>query len=71
VVAIAAGRRSSAAVSDQGSLWTWGWNGFGQLGTGTTTSALLPAIVHALGRVVGLAQGSESMHRLVLVAAEH
>jgi hypothetical protein len=67
-VAIAGGRQCSVALDAQGAVWTWGWNGFGQLGTGTTDSAPTPVAVRALGRVVALAQGSESMHQLVLVA---
>ena len=35
VVAVSAGNRSTAAIQSDGSLWTWGWNGNGQLGDGT------------------------------------
>jgi alpha-tubulin suppressor-like RCC1 family protein len=68
IVAIAGGRRSSAALDGRGTLWTWGWNAFGQLGTATTVNSPVPVPVHGVGHVVALAQGSEAMHRLVLVA---
>jgi alpha-tubulin suppressor-like RCC1 family protein len=68
IVAVAGGRRSSAAVDGRGTLWTWGWNAFGQLGTATTVNSPVPLPLRGVGPVVALAQGSETMHRLVLVA---
>lgn len=38
VVAIAAGDNFCAAVKSDGTVWTWGVNGSGQLGDGTTTT---------------------------------
>ena len=38
VVAIYAGVDHSMALRNDGSLWTWGGNGFGQLGNGSTTA---------------------------------
>jgi alpha-tubulin suppressor-like RCC1 family protein len=40
VVAAAAGRVHSAAVTEDGALWTWGYGGFGQLGRGDEESLL-------------------------------
>ena len=37
-VSIACGSRHSAAVTDSGLLYTWGWNGYGQLGHGGTVT---------------------------------
>jgi alpha-tubulin suppressor-like RCC1 family protein len=37
-----AGCFHTAAVKTDGTLWTWGFNGFGQLGDGTATSRLSP-----------------------------
>ena len=34
LVSIACGSRHSAAVTDSGLLYAWGWNGYGQLGCG-------------------------------------
>ena len=36
---------STCAVKTDHSLWCWGWNSFGELGDGTTTSSLVPVQV--------------------------
>jgi hypothetical protein len=41
-VAIAAGGSHSLALTANGSLWGWGYNYYGQLGDGTTTSRATP-----------------------------
>lgn len=41
----AAGRDFIAAIDLDGKLWTWGENGYGQLGTGTTASSTNPVQV--------------------------
>lgn len=42
VAYIAAGTDHSLAVTTDGSLWSWGWNFWGQLGDGNTISKLFP-----------------------------
>ena len=42
VVAIAAGPYHSLALRNDGTVWTWGYNGSGQLGNNTTTSSSSP-----------------------------
>ncbi|WP_181368938.1 RCC1 domain-containing protein [Flavobacterium pallidum] len=42
---VTAGYESSAAIKPDGTLWTWGWNGFGQLGLGNTTNVTTPVKV--------------------------
>jgi alpha-tubulin suppressor-like RCC1 family protein len=42
VVAIKAGRNHSMAIKEDGSVWVWGDNTFGQLGDGTYENKLLP-----------------------------
>ena len=42
IVAVAAGSRLTAAITDSGELWTWGYNGYGRLGNGDTTNRHSP-----------------------------
>lgn len=42
VVAISLGGDHSAAIKSDGSLWLWGWNGYYQIGDGTSTVAWAP-----------------------------
>ncbi len=44
--------------------WAWGFNGFGQLGNGTTTGASTPVVVSGLNDVVAIADGSNSGYAL-------
>jgi len=39
---ISAGSTHIMALRSDGSLWSWGWNDFGQLGTGTTENSAIP-----------------------------
>ena len=57
---LAAGVGHSFAVTDDGSLWAWGDNKFGQLGDGTTTSRVIPTRIGAgvLGPVTSVATSS-------------
>lgn len=42
VLAIAAGGAFSVAVDNNGTVWAWGYNGFGQLGNNSTTDSNVP-----------------------------
>jgi len=42
IVGIAAGGGNTAALQDDGTLWTWGYNAFGQLGIGTVGNSSVP-----------------------------
>ncbi len=42
---VSAGYYHTAAVRSDGTLWTWGYNGYGQLGDGTTTNRTAPVQV--------------------------
>ncbi|WP_052419747.1 RCC1-like domain-containing protein [Hyalangium minutum] len=64
VSAIATGDSHSLAVKSDGTLWTWGFNDFGQLGDGTMTGRSLPVQVAGLTGVRAAAGGSR--HTLVL-----
>jgi YD repeat-containing protein len=39
---VSVGNGYAAAIKTDGTLWTWGYNGYGQLGTGTTTNRSSP-----------------------------
>jgi alpha-tubulin suppressor-like RCC1 family protein len=60
VVAIATGASSwhSLAVKTDGSVWAWGWNGWGQLGDGTYIDRLAPVQVAGLADVKSVAAGT-------------
>jgi alpha-tubulin suppressor-like RCC1 family protein len=42
---VTAGTYFTAAIKTDGTLWAWGYNGFGQIGDGTTTNRLSPVQV--------------------------
>ncbi len=48
----AAGERHSCALTDSGQVKCWGWNLYGQIGDGTSTSRSLPVDVVSLGNGV-------------------
>ncbi len=54
---VSAGSYHTLALKADGSLWAWGWNFFGQLGTGTTTDRLIPV---QIGTATDWAQVSAS-----------
>jgi len=67
VTAIAAGGIHSLAVkSSDRTVWAWGYNGYGQLGDGTTTNRLTPVQVSGLSGVTAIAGGQ--YHSLALNA---
>ena len=57
-VACAVGRYHSLAVKSDGTVWAWGLNGNGQLGTGTTTNSSVPVQVSGLTGVTSVAAGA-------------
>ena len=61
---IAGARGHSLAIRNDGSLWTWGYNAFGELGDGTTTTRSTPVRVPSLSGVTQVAGGRD--HSLAL-----
>jgi alpha-tubulin suppressor-like RCC1 family protein len=59
---IMGGEDSNAAVTSDGSLWTWGMNGQGQLGIGSQTNVFTPVKVPTLNSVISL--GGRARHYL-------
>jgi alpha-tubulin suppressor-like RCC1 family protein len=64
VVAIGAGWSHSLAVKSDGTLWTWGENGSGQLGNGSIVDSAVPVQATGLTDVSGCAGGE--FHSLAL-----
>jgi alpha-tubulin suppressor-like RCC1 family protein len=65
ITAIASGTGGSAyALDADGTVWAWGRNDFGQLGIGTTASALVPVPVPGLSDVVAITAGNVSAYAL-------
>jgi uncharacterized repeat protein (TIGR02543 family) len=69
IISISAGSIHSLAVTTQGRVYAWGWNGYGQLGDGTNTNRNTPT----LSNVPNLQSGetiatisSESTHSLAV-----
>lgn len=52
--------RSMLALSADGQVWAWGWNGVGTLGDGTTTDRSTPVLVQTIDSAVDIvsAEGS-------------
>jgi len=57
ITAISAGSRHSMALDENGNIWTWGDNAFGQLGNGSVDDAHSPIQVPSLTAVVDIAAG--------------
>ena len=62
VVAVDAGYSHTVALKSDGTVWTWGDNGYGQLGDGTTTSRSTPVQVKGSG-------GAGNLTGVVAIAA--
>ncbi|MDB5106241.1 MAG: repeat-containing protein [Fibrobacteres bacterium] len=61
VIAVAAGSDFSAALKADGTVYTWGNNGAGQLGDGTNSMRTLPASVPGLTGVRAIEAGAQHM----------
>jgi alpha-tubulin suppressor-like RCC1 family protein len=57
VIAIAAGRAHSLALTSTGQVLAWGWNGYGQLGNGTTTNSSIPVTASLPSGITAIAGG--------------
>jgi AGZA family xanthine/uracil permease-like MFS transporter len=74
VFSVACGSRHTLALDDQGTLFSWGWGAYGQLGHGSVSGCLVPTEVEELDRL-GLTLGPNSgcqlacgyRHSMVLV----
>ena len=53
VIAIAAGPFHNLALCSDGSVVAWGYNNYGQLGTGETVTCRVPVLVNPIGALAG------------------
>ncbi|BEP15805.1 hypothetical protein acdb102_41160 [Acidothermaceae bacterium B102] len=60
-VSIAGGYQSGYAVKYDGTLWSWGFNGSGELGNGSTVDSDIPVQVTGLTHVIAVAAGLETV----------
>ena len=58
IVAISAGNYHSIALDKDGNVYTWGYNGYGQLGLGNTTNTVLPVKVDDLEGIIKIEAGN-------------
>lgn len=58
VIDISAGAYHTAAIKDDGSLWAWGKNEYGQIGDGTTTQRLQPVQIASLSDMIFVSCGN-------------
>ena len=62
VVAVAAGEYHSVALKSDGTVWTWGYNNYGQLGDGTTNTRSKPIQMSNVVSAVAIgANGSQTL----------
>ncbi len=53
---VVSGLNHTVALKADGTVWTWGYNGYGQLGNGTTTNSYVPEKI-GLDNVIDIAAG--------------
>ncbi|MBI3043893.1 MAG: Ig-like domain repeat protein, partial [Betaproteobacteria bacterium] len=63
VSAIAAGRLHAAALKTDGTVWVWGYNGYGQVGDGNTNDRSTPS-QSAIAGVMAISAGNDSTRAL-------
>jgi alpha-tubulin suppressor-like RCC1 family protein len=69
IKAIGGGSDSSIALSVTGSVLTWGWNHYGQLGDGNTDDSPVPVFVSLPAAMIatGIGAGSQAVHNFAIV----
>lgn len=54
---VSAGARHTLALKDDGTVWAWGWNYYGQLGDGTKVEKHTPVQVENLNNIIAISAG--------------
>jgi alpha-tubulin suppressor-like RCC1 family protein len=67
IVAIAAGRYHSLALTGGGKILAWGDGSYGQLGDGSTSDKLLPVQISVPGRVIAIGAGDDAEASMAVV----
>ena len=57
VTAITAGSAHSVALKSNGTVWTWGFNAYGQIGNGSTENCFVPTQVEGLFDIIAIDAG--------------
>jgi alpha-tubulin suppressor-like RCC1 family protein len=57
IIAISAGANHSIALENDGTVWTWGYNAYGQLGNDTNISSNIPIHIASLTGVITIEAG--------------
>ena len=66
VIAIACGENHSMCLTIGGSIYTWGDNSMGQLGTGDTTSRLRPELLRSMRAAGARSISAGGQHSMVI-----
>lgn len=66
IVRVAVGRRHTLALRADGTIWSWGYNNYGQIGNGTAANSHAPVQIPAIANVVSIAAGE--YHSLALTS---
>ena len=59
MLGVSCGMSHTLALNESGGVWTWGWGGLGQLGTGNTSDQRQPALVPSLKGMSALLAGGD------------
>ncbi len=60
VVQVSAGNSFALALTSDGSVWAWGYNGHGELGNGTATESTVPVQVSDLTGITAVSAGTNA-----------
>jgi alpha-tubulin suppressor-like RCC1 family protein len=64
VCVVAGGTYHALALTTAGTVYAWGYNAYGQLGNGSTTTSATPIQVPGLNNIVAIAAGADSSYAL-------